>query len=650
MNESIRILFVEDEATDAELAQREIRKGLEFCTFHRVETREEYLTALTEFQPDLIISDYRMPRFDGLNAVKLALEKTPFTPVIILTGALNEDTAVECMKTGAVDYVIKEHIKRLSQAVMRALEQKRVREERYQAEQAIRESEARYRSLIHTLPDAMTVVDLNGNITFLAPYAIKFYGFSNGEELVGRSIMEWIHRDYHAKVQAAMQAALSGETIRNEEFLLFKEDGSTFYGDISASCMRNAQGQAAGFLILVRDISDRKRTEEERQQLQAQLQQAQKMESIGRLAGGVAHDFNNMLSVILGYTELLQSQLPAHDPMLSDLAQIEKAGKHAKDITQQLLAFSRKQIIEPMLLDLNEVVTSVQKGLVRLIGEDIELSFHPQPNLHKIKFDRSQCEQILINLAVNARDAMPRHGGRLVIETANYHLDSDLCRDRLGFSPGDYVLLTVSDNGAGMDELTLSHAFEPFFTTKAVGKGTGLGLAMVYGIVNQGGGGIEAHSEPGHGATFKIYFPRTEEIETLAPETRESPIEPGTGTILVVEDDGMVRDMTVAMLEAMEYRVFAAATPMAALEYCEKCDTAIDLLVTDVVMPELSGAELRDRLLKLRPEIKVLFISGYAGDIIAHHGILNEGTHFVQKPFSRNDLAAAVRNVMLQGS
>jgi two-component system, cell cycle sensor histidine kinase and response regulator CckA len=645
MSESIRILLVEDEPIDAELTQREIRKGLESCTFHRVETREDFLLALKEFQPDLIITDYRMPRFDGLTAVKIAMEKTPFIPVIILTGALNEDTAVECMKTGAVDYVIKEHIKRLSQAVIHALEEKRMREERYQAEQAIRESEARYRLLVHTLPDAMTVADLNLNITYAAPYAVKFYGFRNSKDLVGRNIMEWIHRDHHAKARVAMQAALGGETIRNEEFLLFKKDGSAFYGEMSASCMRNAQEQAIGFLMLVRDVSDRKRTEEERQQLQAQLLQAQKMESIGRLAGGVAHDFNNMLSVILGYTELLQNQLPSHDPKLSDLMQIERAGRRAKEITQQLLAFSRKQIIEPTILNLNDVIASVQKGLIRLIGEDINLRFNPQTDLHKIKFDHAQLEQILINLAVNARDAMPQ-GGRLTIETANAHLDEAFSREHLGLLPGDYALLTVSDNGMGMDKVTLTHAFEPFFTTKAVGKGNGLGLAMVYGIVNQGGGFIEAHSEPEQGTIFKIYFPRIAEIEMPSTETREYRVEPGTGTVLVVEDDGLVRDMTVAMLEAVGYKVLSAATPKAALEYCKKCGTAMDLLITDVVMPELSGAELRDKILKLLPGIKVLFISGYAGDIIAHHGVLDEGINFIRKPFSMSDLATAVRNVM----
>jgi two-component system cell cycle sensor histidine kinase/response regulator CckA len=331
--------------------------------------------------------------------------------------------------------------------------------------------------------------------------------------------------------------------------------------------------------------------------------------------------------------------------MVGDVVQIERAGRRARDITQQLLAFSRKQIIEPMILDLNELIASTQQGLARLIGEDIDLRFCPATDLFKIKFDHSQLDQILINLAVNARDAMPQ-GGKLTIETANIRIDESFSRERLGFLPGDYVLLTVSDTGIGMDKVTLTHAFEPFFTTKAIGKGTGLGLATVYGIVSQGGGFIEASSEPGKGSTFKIYFPRMTVHQTPEPERKPFPPVQGTGTVMVVEDDRMVRDMTVAMLESVGYKVLPAETPQDALEFCQKSSTPIDLLITDVVMPELSGAELRDKIIKLRPGIKVLFISGYARDIIAHHGVLDEGINFVRKPFSMNDLAIAVRNVI----
>lgn len=644
MNEPIRILIVEDLPTDAELAQREINKSLDSCKYERVETREAFIEALDRFQPDLIVTDYSMPRFDGLAALKIALERTPMTPVIILTGALNEDTAVECMKAGATDYVIKEHIKRLSQAVVHALEEKRIRQERQNAEQALKESEVRYRTLVHTVPDLIYVVDLNGNITYASPSAIKYYGYTASHQMLGHKVAEWIHPDHHAKFKTAMDVLKSGDVLMNQEYALFSKEGKTFFGEVSASCMRDDQGHPVGIVAVVRDISDRKRAEEERSMLQAQLLQAQKMESIGRLAGGVAHDFNNMLSVILGYTELIQTQLSPEDQVVNDVIQIERAGRRAKDITQQLLAFSRKQIIEPALLNLNDIIRTTQKGLVRLIGEDVDLVFHPDPNLNKIKFDHSQLDQILINLAVNARDAMPR-GGRLTIETTNTQVNEGFNPDHLGLAPGNFVLLSVSDTGVGMDKETLAHAFEPFFTTKAVGKGTGLGLATVYGIVNQGGGHIKAFSEPGKGSTFRIYFPAATEEELPDSESRGLSIAPGSGTVLVVEDDVMVRDMAVAMLKASGYRVVAAATPMKALKYCQE-NQPFDLLITDVVMPEMSGAELRDKVLKIKPGIKVLFISGYPGDVIAHHGVLDEGINFIRKPFSMSDLAMAVQNAI----
>jgi two-component system, cell cycle sensor histidine kinase and response regulator CckA len=645
MSESIRILIVEDQPTDAELAKREISKAIVSCVFQQVETREDYLEALEAFRPDLIITDYRMPRFDGLTALKLALEKAPFTPVIIMTGAINEDTAVECMKAGAANYVIKEQLKRLNQAVLHALEEKRVLLERHRAELALRESEERYRTLVHTLPDALTVADTDGHIVYEAPSTLRFYGYDSSDVLIGREVIDWIHPDYQAKALGLIGDLRAGSDVRNQELILIRKDGSSFCGEVSASSMRDPQGNITGFLALVRDVSDRKKAETERAQLQSQLLQAQKMESIGRLAGGVAHDFNNMLSVILGYTELIQTQLAKEDPLLNDVLQIEKAGRRAKDITQQLLAFSRKQIIEPTLMDLNEFILSTQKGLSRLIGEDINLHFSPGENLYKIKFDRSQLDQILINLAANARDAMPQ-GGSLHIETSNARLDESFSRENFLLTPGDYVLLAVTDTGVGMDRETLSHAFEPFFTTKDVGKGTGLGLATVYGIVIQGGGFIRADSEPGRGSTFRIYFPRMTEEATATEETEELAMNPGTGRVLVVEDDTMVRDMTVAMLQSVGYKVRAAATPSAALEYCENNYDPIDLLITDVVMPELSGAELRDKIQAMKPGLKVLFISGYASDILAHHGILDEGVNFIRKPFTMSDLAKAVQNVI----
>ena len=429
---------------------------------------------------------------------------------------------------------------------------------------------------------------------------------------------------------------------RTFETIHRRKDGSTFPVEVMVSYL---EFQGSEFVVsFVRDIAERRQAEEEKAKLESQLLQAQKMESVGRLAGGVAHDFNNMLSVILGYAELMKGRLPAGDPLLNDVLEIEKAGMHSRDITRQLLAFSRKQIIAPRPVDLNDLITSAQKTFARLIGEDIDLRFSPGKRISKVKIDPSQVDQILMNLAVNARDAMPE-GGTLTIETANLHLDEAYCRTNIECAPGQYVLLEVSDDGVGMDKDTLSHVFEPFFTTKEVGKGTGLGLATVYGIVKQNNGFINVYSEPGRGTTFKIYFPRILEEET-ADKNGEAPVASGTGTILLVEDDDLVRGMTTAMLKELGYTILVAETPQHALSLYEKRDMPIDLLITDVVMPGMNGTELGDRIRSIQPEINVLFMSGYTSNVIVHHGVLEKGVQFVQKPFSMRDLARKVRDAM----
>ena len=388
-----------------------------------------------------------------------------------------------------------------------------------------------------------------------------------------------------------------------------------------------------------------KHAEQERAKLESQLIQAQKMESVGRLAGGVAHDFNNMLSVILGYAELIKAKLPDGDPLLKDVLAIEKAASHSRDITRQLLAFSRKQIIAPRVMDLNDLIASSRNTLSRLIGEDIDLRFYPGNNLWRINFDPAQVEQILINLAVNARDAMP-DGGKLTIETENSRLDAAYCLKHLGFKPGQYVFLGVSDDGMGMDKEIQSHLFEPFFTTKEVGKGTGLGLATVYGMVKQNGGFIICYSEPGRGTTFKIYIPRVSEEDETAEEPKEAPVAHGAGMILLVEDDEMVREITKDILEEIGYTVLTVDTPQEAVALCENRGTLVDLLLTDVVMPEMSGKELGNRIAAIRPGIKVLFMSGYTSDVIAHRGVLEKGVHFIQKPFRVKDLARKIHELI----
>ncbi len=393
------------------------------------------------------------------------------------------------------------------------------------------------------------------------------------------------------------------------------------------------QEQAA---MLEEEITERRVAQDENERLQSQLLQAQKMESIGRLAGGVAHDFNNMLTVILGYTEMSKRLLPEGHRVRDNLREIMKAAERSRDITRQLLAFSRKEVISPKPVDLNRVILDTEKSIARLIGEDIILRFHPGIGLWLIKIDPSQIDQIFVNLAVNARDAMP-NGGNLTIETDNTRIDKAFCSGYLDIQPGEYVQLTISDSGIGMDRETQSHIFEPFFTTKELGKGTGLGLATVYGIVTQNNGFINVYSEPGHGTTFKVYFPRLLEVHAMEM-TSAQPSFAGSGTVLLVEDDETVRRMTIQMLETMGYRVLQADTPQKAIDLCEQMGASIDIILTDVIMPGMNGKQMYEKIASIRPGIRVLFMSGYSSDVIVQRGVIEEGMHFIQKPFDMNSL------------
>ena len=387
------------------------------------------------------------------------------------------------------------------------------------------------------------------------------------------------------------------------------------------------------------DITERKKLEE-------QLRQSQRMESVGRLAGGIAHDFNNLLTVVTGYSELLLGQLAGDSPLRKDLEEIKRAGERAASLTQQLLAFSRRQVLQPKVLVLNEVVSRMEKMLRRLIGENVELRSNPGAELWSVKADPGQVEQVLVNLVVNARDAMPG-GGKLVIETGNAILDEEYSRGHLPVQPGHYVMLAVSDTGVGMDEKTMSRIFEPFFTTKESGKGTGLGLSTVYGIVKQSGGYIWAYSEPGKGSTFKVYFPRTEDRAEDQPKATP-PVEDlrGGNTVLVVEDEESIRKFACAVLGGYGYRVLEARDGEDALRVAGEHEVEIGLLLTDVIMPGMGGRELYDRISEQRPAIKVLFMSGYTDDAIVHHGVLDAGTSFLQKPFSAISLARKVKEVL----
>ncbi|MEK7268823.1 MAG: PAS domain S-box protein [Nitrospirota bacterium] len=511
---------------------------------------------------------------------------------------------------------------------------------RKQSQDKLRESEEKFRAVAETALDAIVSAESRGYVTYFNKGAERIFGYSS-DEVIGHSVtllmperFREAHRHGLERFLLMGEAHIIGKTV---ELAGTRKDGTEFPLELSLSFWK-AAGQTF-FTAIIHDITERKRLEE-------QFRQSQKMEAVGQLAGGVAHDFNNLLTVINGYSELMLHTLPVDDPQRNRLEQIKTAGKRAALLTQQILAFSRRQILEPKVLDLNEMVANMDTLLRRLIGEDITLASFQDSALGRVKADPGQIEQIIMNLAVNARDAMPQ-GGRLTIETANVELDQAYARSHASVHPGPYVMLAVSDTGIGMDAKTQARLFEPFFTTKEPGKGTGLGLATVYGIVKQSGGNIWVYSEPGKGATFKIYLPRVEkEAEAMAPPPVRPETLRGSETILLVEDDAMVRTLARAVLQYNDYTVLEAKHGTEALRISQEHSGPIHLLLTDVVMPGMSGRDSAARLAPLRPDMKILYMSGYTGNASAHHGVLDTGIAFLQKPFTPTALVQKVRETL----
>ncbi len=510
--------------------------------------------------------------------------------------------------------------------------------ERKQAEQLLRESETRFKALHNAsfggiaIHDKGVIMDCNQGLSQITGYSVT--------ELIG---MDGLLLIAEKSRNAVMNNIVSGYEKPYEAFGL-RKNGEEFPVRLEA---RNIPYKGKNVrTVEFRDITENKRAEEEREKLQAQLLQAQKMESVGRLAGGVAHDFNNMLNVIIGNTELAMDNVVLDDPLHHALQEILNAAHRSADITRQLLAFARKQTIAPKVLDLNETVGGMLNMIRRLIGENIDLAWFPGANVWPVRMDPSQIDQILANLCVNARDAIT-DVGKITIETGKATFDEAYCTDHVGFVPGEYVLLAVSDDGSGMAPETLANLFEPFFTTKDVNKGTGLGLATVYGIAKQNNGFINVYSEPEKGTSFRIYLPRHEtEKKQIHKKDLMTPDARGKETILLVEDEPAILRMTAIMLERLGYSVLEASTPGEAIRLAREYSGEIHLLMTDVVMPEMNGRDLAGNLLSLYPNLKCLFMSGYTADVIAHHGVLDEGVNFIQKPFARQDLAFKVREVL----
>lgn len=775
MHTSLRVLIVEDSQDDTDLLVRELSRGGYSVNSRRVDSPAALQAALEDATWDLIISDYSLPHFSGMDALQIVRSRALDIPFIFLSGTIGEETAVAALKQGAQDYVMKHNLKRLLPSIRREMEDVVRRRERAQLEarvqhhaqeleranQELKESEEKYRVLFASSPMPMWVFDRD-TLKFLAvnEAAIHHYGFCE-EEFLSMTIADirpdadvpklmsvasrnapgltelgpWRHRrkdgtiidvevTSHAINFAGKDAKLilahdvteqkaAQERLRQSEERFAKAFGSSplaitistaedgRYVDVNQAFVKmlgyereellnksslhlriwispedrqkmlselestgSVQGLETRFgtksaeerlvqisaerivlngvscvLANTRDVTESRR-------LEAQFRQAQKMEAIGRLAGGVAHDFNNLLGVILGYSELARGLAPPVSPIRKHLENIEQATQRAATLTQQLLVFSRQQVVTPQVLSLNTVVHNVSKMLRRVIGEDISLVVRTAESLANVKADLGQIEQILMNLSVNARDAMPG-GGQIVIETSNVELDEAYVQQHTAVRPGRYVLVSLSDTGCGMDATTMSRIFEPFFTTKETGKGTGLGLSTVYGIVKQSGGYVWVYSELGIGTTFKMYFPQIDASPMpLKPQQVDDAINVGGETILLVEDDNLLRELTAELLTSGGYAVLEAADAFSALEILKNRPTSIDLVLTDVIMPGMSGPDLVANLRSLKLTPSILFMSGYAGDLVTRAGVPEPEKLLINKPFTKANLLKKVRLIL----
>lgn len=645
MPKHINVLIVEDSEDDAKLIVRELTKAGYEVRSERVETSAAMLQALRTKVWDVVISDYRMPGFSGIDALKLARANGNEVPFILVSGTIGEEVAVDAIKAGATDYLLKDRLARLVPAVERALREAEERRKRRQAEEELRQSEERYRTLFECSLDAVYTHDLEGHFIDVNPTTLGLLGYSK-DELARITIAELIEPGDLPTMRVIFEELKkSGRQNVPRVLRLKRKDGSCVDVEVMETLL-STTGSGGLVMGVARDLTERKKAESRLRELEEQFRQAQKLETIGRLAGGIAHDFNNMLSAIIGYSEMILRSLREGDPLRRDIEQIRKAAERSAELTRQLLAFSRRQVFELKVVNLNSIIKNMEDMLRRLIGEDIALQTILPEGLWNVKVDPGQIEQVIMNLVVNARDAMP-NGGTLTIDTTNVVLDEEYASRHVGVQPGEYVMLAVSDTGCGMTEEVKSHLFEPFFTTKEKGKGTGLGLSTVYGIVKQSGGNIWVYSEPGRGTTFKIYLPRSlEKPDVVKTRKAFDKLDTGTETILVVEDEPMLRGLARRILELAGYRVLEASNAQEALAVFEKNAQAVDLVITDVVMPGMSGKELAKRLEQMAPGLKVLFTSGYTENAIVNHGVLEPGVDFIQKPFTPSALARKVREVL----
>ncbi|MBP7148920.1 MAG: response regulator [Acidobacteria bacterium] len=631
MEQGLRVLLVDEDPRDRALVSRELQQEFGPLRVQQITTRQDFSRALETDRFDLVITGQRLGWAEGIAILRDVKARHPDCPVLMLAVAAEERGAAEALEAGLDDYVLTSprQSSRLSAAVRSALARAR-------HQQAMREAEDLYRSLAQASHDAIYSVSRDGTFSSLNPAFHRITGWEPAD-WIGRPLTDLIHDDDRRRAEEMFRRALSGENPPTYELRIVTASGEHRIGEFSITPRVEGE-RVVGLVGIVRDITRRRRLED-------QLRQSQKLEAIGELAGGVAHDFNNLLTAILGYAELLSCELEPEDPRRGRVLEIQRAADRAAALTRQLLAFARRQVMQPQLVDLNEVVLDLERLLKRLIGEPIELRTALDPALGRVKADPGQIGQVLLNLVVNARDAMT-HGGKLTIHTGSVELDDRYALGHLGAPKGHYVALSVTDTGDGIDAQTLAHIFEPFFTTKP--EGTGLGLATVYGIVKQSGGEIYVYSEPGRGTQFKILLPRVDQPATRpAPAARAERAPSRGATVLVVEDDPLVRGLAAEVLAENGFDVLKAKDPEEALGLARAAsDRTIDLLVTDVILPGMPGPDLARTLVEERPDLKVLFTSGYGEAAITHQGVIEPDARFVEKPFTPEALLDCVRDAL----
>jgi len=642
MGEKLHLLILDDNPEDVEMELSILKEAGYDCLWERIETREDFLARIKSNIYDIIIADHGLPPFDGISALRLLKTFDLDTPFVLVSATTSEEAAIESLRAGAVDYVMKTRLSRLGYVVRRALLERTIHRQWGQTQEALKESEEKFRIIFEESLDMIAIIDVETKgIVRVNRSAYRLFGYKV-EELIGKdfSII------FPPASPLSARELLERLTIRNaifesQEFM--RADGAICFMDLTATVIRWGKGKAV--LATFRDATERMQAGEKNDRLEQQLIQAQKMESIGRLAGGIAHDFNNLLTAIIGYSQLLLAQIREDTPFRREIEEIMRAGQRAGALTSQLLAFSRQQRLERRVININDTISNLINMLRRIIGEDVEVSVQTDARRPLTYADPTQVEQVLLNLAVNARDAMPG-GGRLTIRTDNVGMDDDLCLQSSWARPGKYTLIEVTDTGEGMNEETVQNIFDPFFTTKPVGKGTGLGLSVVYGIVNQHDGLVNVRSTPGGGASFEIYLPSYDGIIT-----REvlSPIVSPQGkseTILVAEDEPALQTLITTLMEQLGYKALIATNGEEAIRlYLENRDM-IRAVLLDLVMPRMGGYEAYSKLRALGSHTPVILVTGYTTEPAGLEAPEENDFGLLRKPYSISELAQKIRDAL----